>query len=102
MRDLVKARLCLSPELPSYPVIHGEGWPREAIDGIVQESRAIGHDGIIWQGTSDLRVIRGKTVRLKFQFTNSELYAFWTGEERRWNTPNTTTWTRRRSLRRIE
>ncbi len=54
MRDLVKARLFLSPELPSYPVIHGEGWPREAVDGIVEESRAVGHDGIIWQGTTDL------------------------------------------------
>lgn len=54
MRDLVKARLYLSPELPSYPVIHGEGWPREAVDGIVEEARAVGHDGIIWQGTSDL------------------------------------------------
>jgi hypothetical protein len=54
MRDLVKARLCLSPELPSYPILHGEGWPREAVDGIVEESRAIGHDGIIWQGTADL------------------------------------------------
>lgn len=51
MPDLVKARLYLLPELPSYPIIHGE--PREAVDGIVEELRAVGRDGLIWQGTGD-------------------------------------------------
>lgn len=55
-----------------------------------------------WQSTSDLRAVHGKTVRLEFEFTNTELYAFWTGEERRWNTPDTTTWTPQISRRPTE
>lgn len=54
LRDLVKAKLFLPPEMPSYPIIHGEGWPRETIDHIVSEARSMGHNGIIWQGTSEL------------------------------------------------
>ncbi len=52
--DLRKARALLSPELPSYPIIHGTGWPRGAIDTIVSEAEAFGHDGVIWQGTDEL------------------------------------------------
>ena len=54
LRDLVKARLYLPPEMPSYPIIHGQGWPRETIDRIVSEARRLGHNGIIWQGTDEL------------------------------------------------
>jgi len=54
LRDLRKARLLLPPELPSYPIIHGTGWPRPAIDAIVQGADAAGHDGIVWQGTDEL------------------------------------------------
>jgi hypothetical protein len=54
MRDLRKARLLLSPELPSYPIIHGSGWPRAAIQRIVEQSDEVGHDGIVWQGTDEL------------------------------------------------
>ena len=54
MRDLHKARLFLPASLPSYPIIHGTGWPRQAIDAIVRGSYAAGHDGIIWQGTDEL------------------------------------------------
>ena len=46
-----------------------------------------------WQGAANLQGVEGKTVRLKFKLTGAELYAFWTGEERRWSTPDTTTWT---------
>ena len=28
------------------------------------------------------------------EFDNGDLYAFWTGDERRWTTPDTSTWTR--------
>ena len=54
MRDLLKTRLYLPPEIPSYPIIHGTGWPRQAIDNIVRRSTEAGHDGIIWQGTDEL------------------------------------------------
>ncbi|MFH1570123.1 MAG: hypothetical protein ABIL09_19175 [Gemmatimonadota bacterium] len=52
--DLTKARLWLPPEVPSYPIIHGTGWPRPAIDAIVRRAAAAGHDGIMWQGTDEL------------------------------------------------
>ena len=54
MRDLVKARLYLPAGVPSYPIIHGTGWPRQAIDGIVRRAAQAGHNGIIWQGTDEL------------------------------------------------
>ena len=54
LRDLVKAKLYLPQDMPSYPIIHGEGWGRETIDRIVSEARRLGHNGIVWQGTSDL------------------------------------------------
>jgi len=52
--DLTKARLWLPPDLPSYPIIHGTGWPRPAIDAILERSAAVGHDGVVWQGTDEL------------------------------------------------
>ncbi|MDE2742296.1 MAG: hypothetical protein OXI58_11965 [Gemmatimonadota bacterium] len=54
LRDLVKAKLYLPADMPSYPIIHGEGWPPEAIDRIVSEARRLGHNGIVWQGTAEL------------------------------------------------
>ena len=54
LRDLVKAKLYLPADMPSYPIIHGEGWPPEAIDRIVSEARRLGHNGIVWQGTEEL------------------------------------------------
>jgi hypothetical protein len=54
LRDLVKAKLYLPADMPSYPIIHGEGWGRDTIDRIVSESRRLGHNGIVWQGTSEL------------------------------------------------
>ena len=54
LRDLVKAKLYLPEDMPSFPIIHGEGWPRETIDRIVSEARRLGHNGIVWQGTSEL------------------------------------------------
>lgn len=54
LRDLVKAKLLLPEDLPSYPILHGEGWGRETVDRIVDEARELGHNGVVWQGTSDL------------------------------------------------
>jgi len=54
LRDLVKAKLYLPDDMPSYPIIHGEGWARETVDHIVDEARRLGHNGIIWQGSSEL------------------------------------------------
>jgi hypothetical protein len=54
MRDLVKAKFLLPEGVPSYPIIHGEGWPRETVDRIVSEMKAIGHNGVIWQGSDEL------------------------------------------------
>jgi hypothetical protein len=54
LRDLTKAKLYLPPDMPSYPIIHGEGWPRDGIDTIVSEAKNLGHNGIIWQGTDEL------------------------------------------------
>lgn len=47
---------------------------------------------IAWKGTRDLKSLSGRTVQLKFQLSGAELYAFWTGEERQWTTPDTSTW----------
>ena len=47
---------------------------------------------VSWQGVADLSKVLGKKIRLRFILENAELYAFWTGEERRWHTPDTTTW----------
>ncbi len=54
VRDLVKTKLFLPAGVPSYPIIHGEGWGIETIDRIVSEAKTLGHNGIVWQGTSDL------------------------------------------------
>ena len=54
VHDLTKARLSLPREIPSYPVIHGEGWPRKAILGIMAGADEAGHDGVIFQGTGEL------------------------------------------------
>ncbi|MCH2118079.1 MAG: hypothetical protein MK161_10325 [Pirellulales bacterium] len=47
---------------------------------------------VSWGDAADLKVLQQKPVRLRFFLKNAELYAFWTGEERRWHTPDTTTW----------
>ena len=54
LRDLRKARLLLPEHLPCYPIIHGTGWPRQAIDAIVEGAAEAGHDGIVWQGTDEI------------------------------------------------
>ncbi|MEE2659240.1 MAG: hypothetical protein VX733_12095 [Candidatus Latescibacterota bacterium] len=54
IRDLAKARLLLPAGMPSYPIIHGEGWPRHDIDRIVNQARQLDHNGIVWQGTQEL------------------------------------------------
>jgi hypothetical protein len=54
IHDLAKARLSLPREIPSYPVIHGDGWPRKAILAIMAGADQAGHDGVIFQGTGEL------------------------------------------------
>ena len=54
LHDLRKARLLLPPQLPSYPILHGHGWPRSTIDAILRGADAAGHDGVVWQGTDEL------------------------------------------------
>ena len=54
LRDLAKAKLYLPEDMPSYPIIHGEGWPMETVDRIVNEARRLGHNGVVWQGSSEL------------------------------------------------
>ena len=45
-----------------------------------------------WRGVADLSAVQGQNVRLRFTMTRAQLYAFWTGEERAWSTPDTSTW----------
>jgi hypothetical protein len=56
--DTAKARLCLPPDMPSYPIIQGGGsphlWPRAAIDTIIQGIREQGHQGYMLQGAQRL------------------------------------------------
>ncbi|MCA9027087.1 MAG: hypothetical protein KDA86_17900 [Planctomycetaceae bacterium] len=47
---------------------------------------------ITWSGVADLSSLSDRTVHLQFQLTDAELYAFWTGDERQWTTPETSTW----------
>ena len=47
---------------------------------------------IQWRGTDDLSPVLEKTVRLRFTMKKTEIYAFWTGQEHRWHTPDTTVW----------
>ena len=54
LHDLAKARLALPAEIPSYPIIHGEGWPHDDIAAIRDGALALGHDGVMWQGTAEL------------------------------------------------
>ncbi len=54
LHDLIKARLSLPEEVPSYPIIHGEGWPVDDIRGIMEGAEEAGHDGIIFQGVAEL------------------------------------------------
>ena len=54
LRDLVKAKLLLPEGVPSYPIIHGVGWGKETSDRIVSEMKALGHNGVVWQGSDDL------------------------------------------------
>lgn len=54
LRDLVKAKLLLPEGMPSYPIIHGEGWGKETSEGLVEEMKALGHDGVVWQGTGEI------------------------------------------------
>ena len=64
-------------------------WTRENCIPITTDS--VRHH-VQWRGAPKLSALAGRTVRLKFEFIQAELYACWTGTERSWNTPDTTTW----------
>lgn len=53
-RDLAKARLFASREIPCYPIIQGGVWPREVVRRLVEYAEEVGHEGIIFQGTDSL------------------------------------------------
>ena len=56
--DMAKARLYLPQGLPCYPIIQGGGaphlWPREIVDQTMQDAEALGHAGLIFQGTRNM------------------------------------------------
>lgn len=56
--DMAKARLYLPAGIPSYPIIQGGGaphdWPREIIAQVMADADALGHNGVIFQGTTSL------------------------------------------------
>ncbi len=56
--DMAKARLYLSPGIPCYPIIQGGGaphlWPREIVDRTMEDAWALGHEGVIFQGTKNM------------------------------------------------
>ncbi|MBI4531330.1 MAG: hypothetical protein HY709_07380 [Candidatus Latescibacteria bacterium] len=52
--ELWRARLYNTGEIPSYPVIKGAVWAPEIVKGLVDAAERIGHEGIIFQGTSSL------------------------------------------------
>lgn len=47
---------------------------------------------VTWKGAADLSALQNRDVRLRFVLRDAELYAFWTGDERGWSTPDTLTW----------
>jgi hypothetical protein len=53
-RDLAKARAYASRAIPSYPIVRGSVWPVEAIARIAAFAESVGHDGIIYQGTTGI------------------------------------------------
>lgn len=52
--ELQRARLFNTGEIPSYPVIKGATWAPEIVRRLVQAAERMGHEGIIFQGTSSL------------------------------------------------
>ena len=43
-------------QLPSYPVIKATTWPAPTVERLLRTAAALGHDGIILQGTDALGV----------------------------------------------
>lgn len=52
--EMRKARRHNTGGIPSYPVIKGQSWPSEIIKGLMKAADEMGHEGIIFQGTSGL------------------------------------------------
>ncbi len=49
---------------------------------------------VTWKGKADLGAVRGRVVQLRIFLRNARLFAFWTGDELIWSTPDTATWSR--------
>ena len=52
--ELERARRYNTGAIPSYPVIKGGTWSPEVVRGLVEAAEGMGHEGIIFQGTSAL------------------------------------------------
>ena len=52
--ELWRARLYNDGSIPSYPVIKGADWPKATVQRLMRDAEALGHDGIILQGTDSL------------------------------------------------
>ena len=52
--ELRRGRLYNDGSIPSYPVIKGTTWPKATVQRLMQDADALGHDGIILQGTDSL------------------------------------------------
>jgi hypothetical protein len=51
---LRRGRLYNDGSIPSYPFIKGTTWPKATVQRLMQDADALGHDGIILQGTDSL------------------------------------------------
>jgi hypothetical protein len=56
--DMAKGKLMLPAGLPAYPIIQGGGapweWPRQIVQGLMDDAMRLGYDGYIFQGTTVL------------------------------------------------
>jgi hypothetical protein len=56
--DMLKSRLFLPSQVPSYPIIQGGGaphiWPKDSVTRLKARALELGHNGVIYQGTQDL------------------------------------------------
>ena len=52
--EMLKTRVNLGEQVPSYPVIKGTWWPTSTVRRLIDVSREVGHNGIVLQGTDSL------------------------------------------------
>jgi hypothetical protein len=49
-REIVKSRLFGGPDMVSYPLLKGGGWPRSIVQYAMETAYEAGHQGILFQG----------------------------------------------------